>query len=96
MNGGDDGSDSDHNAKGGSSSIKASIFNLSNNVAGAGMLTLAAAMANSGTGYVPAVLVVGVLSLISGRTFAAIGRCCEVTGQTSFKVTNYMCLSFIP
>lgn len=69
---------------GGKASIPASIFNLVNNVAGAGILTLSSGMA-TGTGWVPAILICSVLGLLSSHTFAIIGEACELTGEVDFK-----------
>lgn len=76
--GGDDEDDS-------KASMLASVFNLVNNVAGAGILTLSAAMA-SGTGWIPAILISAVLGLLSAHCFAIIGSACELTGESDFKV----------
>jgi hypothetical protein len=62
-----------------------SVFNLVNNVAGAGILTLAAGMA-SGTGLIPAMLITALLGLLSGHCFSIIGEACELTGESDFKV----------
>lgn len=73
--------------KGGSSegsSIAASVFNLVNNVAGAGILTLAAGKA-LGTGWIPSVLICTVLGAISCYTFSIVGFSCEITKQKDFK-----------
>jgi hypothetical protein len=72
---------------GGKASIPASVFNLVNNVAGAGILTLSAGMA-SGTGWVPAIVVCTVLGLLSAHTFSIIGEACELTGEMDFKVST--------
>jgi hypothetical protein len=69
----------------GKATIFSSVFNLVNNVAGAGILTLAAGMA-SGTGLIPAMLVCAVLGLLSGHCFSIIGEACELTGEPDFKV----------
>jgi hypothetical protein len=69
----------------GKATILSSVFNLVNNVAGAGILTLAAGMA-SGTGLIPAMLVCAVLGLLSGHCFSIIGEACELTGEADFKV----------
>lgn len=69
----------------GKASITASVFNLVNNVAGAGILTLAAGMA-SGSGWIPAILICAVLGGLSGHSFAIIGDACELTGEKDFKV----------
>lgn len=70
---------------GGKASIPASIFNLVNNVAGAGILTLSAGMA-AGTGWLPALLTCAVLGVIGSHTFSIIGEACELTGEVDFKV----------
>lgn len=75
------GGDSDQ----GKATITASVFNLVNNVAGAGILTLAGGMA-SGTGWIPAMLICAVLGTLSGHSFAIIGEACELTGEVDFKV----------
>jgi hypothetical protein len=67
------------------STMLSSVFNLVNNVAGAGILTLAAGMA-PGTGWIPAMLICGALGYLSGHTFAMIGEACELTGEEDFKV----------
>ena len=66
-------------------SIAASVFNLVNNVAGAGILTLSAGMA-SGTGWIPAVIICTILGAIGSHTFCIIGKACELTGEADFKV----------
>ena len=65
-------------------SMAASIFNLVNNVAGAGMLTLAAGKAR-GTGWVPAVAIVCLLGWAASTTFRMIAESCELTGESDFK-----------
>lgn len=73
-------------SSGGSSSMTSSIFNLVNNVAGAGILTLAGGMAKgSSTGVVPAILINCVLGAISAYTFIIIGKACAITGEKDFK-----------
>eukprot|EP00591_Stephanopyxis_turris_P001867 CAMPEP_0195519780 /NCGR_PEP_ID=MMETSP0794_2-20130614/15463_1 /TAXON_ID=515487 /ORGANISM="Stephanopyxis turris, Strain CCMP 815" /LENGTH=472 /DNA_ID=CAMNT_0040648993 /DNA_START=162 /DNA_END=1580 /DNA_ORIENTATION=+ len=67
----------------GGSSTTASVFNLVNNVAGAGILTLAGGKA-SGTGYIPALIICVGLSLLSAHTFSLIGTACEMTGEKTF------------
>jgi hypothetical protein len=71
----------------GTSSFGASIFNLVNNVAGAGILALAAGQAK-GTGWIPSIALCAVLGMISARTFTMIGEACELTGQQDFKVSR--------
>jgi len=65
-------------------SITESIFNLVNNIAGAGILALSAGMA-SGTGWIPAILICSILGAISAHTFGLIGEACEMTGEIDFK-----------
>jgi len=65
-------------------SIPGSIFNLVNNLAGAGILTLANGKAK-GTGWVPSVLITLVLGGMSAFTFSLIGKACEMTGENDFK-----------
>ena len=60
------------------------MFNLVNNVAGAGLLTLAAGMAK-GTGWTPALLTCAVLGIASAHTFNLIGESCRLTGEMDFK-----------
>eukprot|EP00816_Leptocylindrus_hargravesii_P007447 CAMPEP_0196808268 /NCGR_PEP_ID=MMETSP1362-20130617/8269_1 /TAXON_ID=163516 /ORGANISM="Leptocylindrus danicus, Strain CCMP1856" /LENGTH=450 /DNA_ID=CAMNT_0042182549 /DNA_START=384 /DNA_END=1736 /DNA_ORIENTATION=+ len=67
-----------------SSSMTASISNLVNNVAGAGILTLSAGVAK-GTGWMQALLICGILGAMSSHTFALIGEACHLTGETDFK-----------
>ena len=69
---------------GGKATIPASVFNLINNVAGAGILTLSAGMAG-GTGWVPAIAICALLGAISAHTFNTIGAACELTGEADFK-----------
>uniref|UniRef100_A0A7S2Y2V6 Amino acid transporter transmembrane domain-containing protein n=2 Tax=Entomoneis paludosa TaxID=265537 RepID=A0A7S2Y2V6_9STRA len=71
-------------SSGGKASLLTSIFNLSNNVAGAGILTLAAGKA-TGTGWVPSVVICVTLAFCSAHTFSLIGKACEMTGETTFK-----------
>jgi hypothetical protein len=70
----------------GKATITASVFNLVNNVAGAGILTLSAAMA-SGSGWIPAVSICAILGALSGHSFSIIGEACELTGEADFKVS---------
>jgi sodium-coupled neutral amino acid transporter 11 len=67
-----------------SATILSSVFNLVNNVAGAGILTLSSGMA-SGTGWIPAVIICAVLGLLSGHCFAMVGEACELLQQEDFK-----------
>lgn len=73
---------------GGTSSIPASVFNLVNNVAGAGLLTLAAGKASSNVGWIPAILIASCLAALSAHTFTLIGRACEITGEKNFSVSG--------
>lgn len=69
----------------GKATIAASVFNLVNNVAGAGILTLSAGMA-SGTGWFPSIAICAFLGSISAHCFSMIGAACELTGEEDFKV----------
>ena len=68
----------------GKSTILSSVFNLVNNVAGAGILTLSSGMAG-GTGWIPAIIICSILGALSGHCFAIIGEACEMTGEMDFK-----------
>jgi sodium-coupled neutral amino acid transporter 11 len=68
----------------GKASIVSSVFNLVNNVAGAGILTLSSGMA-PGTGWIPAMAICAVLGGISGHCFSIVGEACEMTGEPDFK-----------
>eukprot|EP00429_Kryptoperidinium_foliaceum_P011401 CAMPEP_0176005128 /NCGR_PEP_ID=MMETSP0120_2-20121206/2047_1 /TAXON_ID=160619 /ORGANISM="Kryptoperidinium foliaceum, Strain CCMP 1326" /LENGTH=463 /DNA_ID=CAMNT_0017337827 /DNA_START=20 /DNA_END=1407 /DNA_ORIENTATION=- len=68
----------------GKATTTSSVFNLVNNVAGAGILTLSAGMA-SGTGWVPALLICAFLGAIGAHSFSIIGEACELTGEEDFK-----------
>ena len=81
--GGGKAADSSDEKKG--ASMAASTFNLVNNVAGAGILTLAAGKA-SGTGWIPAVAIVASLGWAASTTFRMIAKACELTGENDFKV----------
>jgi sodium-coupled neutral amino acid transporter 11 len=70
--------------EGGSTSTGASIFNLVNNVAGAGILALPAGQA-AGTGWIPSLVMCAMLGALSARTFVMIGEACEMTGEEDFK-----------
>lgn len=59
-------------------------FQIINNVAGAGILTLSAGMA-AGIGWVPAIAVCIALGCVSGFTFYLLGEACALTGTTTFK-----------
>ena len=83
--GGGKGEDEGGNMEEGKSTIVSSVFNLVNNVAGAGILTLASGMAG-GTGWVPAILICSILGALSGHSFSIIGEACEMTGEADFKV----------
>ena len=72
--------------KGGNASLATSVFNLANNVAGAGLLTLAAGKATGGTGWIPSIAICMGLAFASAKTFVLIGKACEMTGEQTFKV----------
>jgi len=65
-------------------SMTSSVFNLVNNVAGAGILALSAGM-SGGTGYIPAIGTCIVLGLLSSYSFRIIGIACELTNERDFK-----------
>jgi len=69
----------------GGASFSASVFNLVNNVAGAGILTLAAGKA-SGTGWIPSIFICSTLAALSAHTFTLIGHACELSGERDFAV----------
>jgi hypothetical protein len=69
---------------GGHASMASSMFNLVNNVAGAGILTLSAGKA-AGTGWIPAIVVCVVLGATSAYTFLLVGYACELTSESDFK-----------
>ena len=64
--------------------VSDSVFNLVNNVAGAGILTLSAGMAK-GTGWIPSLLTCLVLGTISSHGFCLIGESCRLLDQRDFK-----------
>ena len=70
---------------GGTASFSASVFNLANNVAGAGLLTLAAGKATGASGWIPSIAICCSLALASATTFIMIGKACELTGERTFK-----------
>jgi len=71
---------------GGGASMSASVFNLVNNIAGAGILTLSSGMAKgSSTGIIPAIAICILFGTISAHTFVLIGKACEITQQSNFK-----------
>ena len=65
------------------STIAECVFNLVNNVAGAGLLTLSAGMA-MGVGYGPAVGVALALGAVSAATFSMIGWSCDRLNASTF------------
>ncbi len=69
----------------GTSSFSASVFNLTNNVAGAGMLILSSSKASGATGWVPSICICCALALASACTFNMIGRSCQISGERTFK-----------
>ena len=69
----------------GTASFATSVFNLANNVAGAGLLTLAAGKAAGAAGWAPAIAICCTLAMMSARTFIMIGKACELTGERTFK-----------
>ena len=60
------------------SGILTTAFQIINNVAGAGILTLSAGMA-AGIGWVPAIVVCIALGCVSGFTFYLLGEACALT-----------------
>ena len=72
----------------GTAGIPASVFNLVNNVAGAGLLTLAAAKATANVGWIPAISITVCLAALSAHTFTLIGKACEITGEKNFAVRH--------
>jgi len=70
---------------GGTSTIAASVFNLVNNVAGAGILALSAGQA-AGSGWIPSIAICALLGVISTHTFIIIGQACDIADQQDFKV----------
>jgi len=65
------------------STIQMTVLNIFNNVAGAGVLTLAYGM--RGVGWVPALSTCLGVGAISGYTFYLVGAACESVGASSFK-----------
>lgn len=65
-------------------SIPSSVFNLVNNVAGAGILTLSSGV-SVGIGWIPAIAICATLGALSGHCFSIIGEACELTGESDFK-----------
>ena len=65
------------------STIAECVFNLVNNVAGAGLLTLSAGMA-MGVGYGPAIGVALALGAVSAATFSMIGWSCDRLNASTF------------
>uniref|UniRef100_A0A7S2W7H7 Amino acid transporter transmembrane domain-containing protein n=1 Tax=Rhizochromulina marina TaxID=1034831 RepID=A0A7S2W7H7_9STRA len=68
----------------GGASPATSVFNLVNNVAGAGLLTLSAGMAG-GVGSVPATAIASVLGFLSWFTFTVLGGCCSALNVADFR-----------
>ena len=69
------------------SGIVPTAFQIINNVAGAGILTLSAGMA-AGIGWVPAIAICIVLGIISGYTFYLLGEACALTGTVRYTRTR--------
>jgi len=69
----------------GEASFATSVFNLLNNLAGAGLLTLPSGKAGSRTGYIPSILICASMALASATTFTLIGHACDMTGERTFK-----------
>ncbi|CAM9286633.1 unnamed protein product [Heterosigma akashiwo] len=70
----------------GKMSMAASIFNLSKNIIGGGMLALPAGMAaGKGTGWLSAVALVAASGLGSAYTFYLIGKCAHYTKSPDFR-----------
>ena len=63
--------------------LDGAVFNLVNNVAGCGFLTLSSGMA--GSGFVPSVAVLAALGAISCFTFLALGEECAAYGATDLR-----------
>ena len=70
--------------QGGNASMTAMIFNLVNNVAGAGILSLSAGQAK-GTGWIPSIGISTALGLLSARTFVMVGEACDWLEEGDFK-----------
>lgn len=70
-------------AAAGTSSIAATVLQIFNNIAGAGILTLAYGM--RGVGWVPAIAACAFIGAVSGYTFYLVGAACESVGASSFK-----------
>ena len=67
----------------GGSTILATVLQIFNNVAGAGILTLSYGM--RGVGWIPAMATCMSIGAISGFTFYLVGAACEKVGAASFK-----------
>eukprot|EP00854_Cymbomonas_tetramitiformis_P007252 gene7252-8639_t len=67
----------------GGCSLNASVFNLVNNVAGAGILTLSAGM-GAGVGWVPAIVICVAMAGVSAYTFSIAGVSCHLAGKSTF------------
>lgn len=74
---------------GGQASMAASVFNLVNNVAGAGILALSAGQA-AGTGWIPSILICIALGVVSTHTFTIVGEACDLASCSDFKVSISM------
>ena len=70
----------------GTLSATASVFSLTKNIVGAGILCLAAGMAaGQGTGFTPAVALVLFSCVLSTYSFNLVGRVVDVTGAVDFR-----------
>jgi amino acid permease len=67
-------------------SATGSLFSLTKNIVGAGILCLAAGMAaGKGTGFAPAVALVLFSCVLSTYSFNLVGRVVDVTGAVDFR-----------
>jgi len=72
----------DDKNKSGASAL-ATIFNLTKNILGTGVLSLSSG--SQGTGTIPAIAVLTIMAVLSTIMFIAIGKSCAATGQTTYK-----------
>ena len=69
-------------------SIPNEIFNLVKAIVGVGVLSLPAGVAafgNAPSAIVPAIVLIGIIGILSAFGFSTIGRVCSYTGATSYK-----------